>query len=400
MKFARRMSPIKPSATLAVTSRAKQLRAEGANVINFGAGEPDFPTPDFIVDAMADAARSGATRYLPVPGLPALREAVASEYSAYYDVPFGADQVLVSCGAKHGLYNLFQVLLDPGDEVIVPAPFWVSYPAQIQVAEGQPVVVPTRSDEGFRLSPDDVAAAITERTVGIVLNSPNNPTGAVQSVEDLRAIAALAEAHDLWIVTDDIYSRIRYDDGPFASVLTERPDLRDRIIVIHGASKTYAMTGWRIGFTLGPAQLIKKMATLQGQSTSSATAFAQYGALAAITSDHSFLDEWLAAYDARRHRIVDGLNDIEGVSCVLPGGAFYVFPDVSGLLGRSLGGTIIETDLQLCGLLLEHALVAAVPGAPFGAPGFLRMSYACAMDDIDEGLRRFADFARRLEPVA
>jgi aspartate aminotransferase len=390
------MAPIKPSATLAVTSRAKQLRAEGADVVSFGAGEPDFPTPTFIVDAMVAAARSGATRYLPVAGLPALRGAVASTFSAHYDVPFAADEVLISCGGKHSLFNLFQVLVDPGQEVIVPSPFWVSYPAQIRLAEGTPVVVPTLPEEGFRLDPVDVAAAITERTVGIVINSPNNPTGAVQSVEDLRAIAALAEAHDLWLVTDDIYSYIRYDDVPFASVLTERPDLRERIIVVHGASKTYAMTGWRIGFTLGPAALIKKMATLQGQSTSNPTAFAQHGALAAITSDHSFLDEWRAAYDARRHRIVDALNAIDGVSCVLPGGAFYVFPDVRGLIGRSLDGTVIETDLQLCELLLEHALVAVVPGSPFGAPGFVRMSYACSMDDIDEGLRRFARFARGL----
>jgi aspartate aminotransferase len=397
MKFARRMSPIKPSATLAVTSRAKQLRAEGADVISFGAGEPDFLTPDFIVEAMVEAARSGATRYLPVAGLPALRQAVATTFSSHYDVPFTSDEVLVSCGAKHSLFNLFQVLVDPGDKVIVPSPFWVSYPAQIRLAEGEPVIVPTRPEEGFRLDPADVAAAIDGNTVGIVINSPNNPTGAVQSAEDLHAIAALAEAHDLWLVTDDIYSYIRYDETPFASVLRERPDLRDRIIVVHGVSKTYAMTGWRIGFTLAQAPLIKKMATLQGQSTSNPTAFAQHGALAALTSDHTFLEEWLAAYDARRHRMVGALNAIDGVECVLPGGAFYVFPDANGLLGRRLGDTVIETDLQLCELLLEHALVAVVPGSPFGAPGFLRMSYACSMEDIDSGLSRFAAFASRLE---
>jgi aspartate aminotransferase len=399
MKFARRMSPIKPSATLAVTSRAKQMRADGADIISFGAGEPDFPTPDFIVEAMVDAARSGATRYLPVAGLPALRQAVATTFSSHYDVPFTPDEVLVSCGGKHSLFNLFQVLVDPGDKVIVPSPFWVSYPAQIRLAEGEPVIVPTRPEEGFRLDPADVAAAIDDDTVGIVINSPNNPTGAVQSAEDLRAIAALAEAHDLWIVTDDIYSYIVYDEAPFANVLKERPDLRDRIIIVHGASKTYAMTGWRIGFTVAQVPLIKKMATLQGQSTSNPTAFAQHGALAALTSDHAFLDEWLAAYDARRHRIVGALNAIEGIQCVLPGGAFYVFPDATGLLGRRLGDIVIENDLQLCELLLEHALVAAVPGSPFGAPGFLRMSYACSMEDIDAGLMRFAEFASRLETV-
>ena len=399
MKFAKRMSPIKPSATLAVTSRAKQLRAEGADVVSFGAGEPDFATPDFIVEAMVEAARSGATRYLPVAGLPALRQAVAESFSGLYGQPFSADEVLVSCGGKHSLFNLFQVLVDPGDKVIVPAPYWVSYPAQIRLAEGEPVIVPTRPAEGFRLDPSDVEAAIDERTVGLVINSPNNPTGAVQSEDDLRAIAALAEAHDLWIVTDDIYSYIRYDERPFANILKERPDLRDRIIVVHGASKTYAMTGWRIGFTVGDAQLIKKMATLQGQSTSNPTAFAQHGALAALTSDHAFLSDWLAAYDARRHRIVEGLNAIDGVTCALPGGAFYVFPDISALIGRRLGDVQVDSDLRFCELLLEHGLVAAVPGAPFGAPGFLRMSYACSMDDIDTGLERLATFVSRLEEL-
>ena len=399
MKFAKRMSPIKPSATLAVTSRAKQLRSQGEDVISFGAGEPDFATPDFIVEAMIQAARSGATRYLPVAGLPALRQAVARNFSAHYDLPFTAEEVLVSCGGKHSLFNLFQVLVDPGDKVIVPSPYWVSYPAQIRLAQGEPVIVPTQAEEGFRLDPRDVEALIDERTVGLVINSPNNPTGAVQSEEDLRALAALAEAHDLWIVTDDIYSYIRYDERPFANVLRERPDLRERIIVIHGASKTYAMTGWRIGFTLAPAPLIKKMATLQGQSTSNPTAFAQHGALAAISSDHAFLDPWLEAYDARRRRIVEGLNAIEGVRCHLPGGAFYVFPDISGLLERRLGDEPIGTDLRFCELLLEHALVAAVPGSPFGAPGHLRMSYACSMDDIDKGLERLAHFVSRLEAV-
>ena len=399
MKFAKRMSPIKPSATLAVTSRAKQLRSQGEDVISFGAGEPDFATPDFIVEAMIQAARSGATRYLPVAGLPALRQAVARNFSAHYGLPFTAEEVLVSCGGKHSLFNLFQVLVDPGDKVIVPSPYWVSYPAQIRLAQGEPVIVPTQAEEGFRLDPRDVEALIDERTVGLVINSPNNPTGAVQSEEDLRALAALAEAHDLWIVTDDIYSYIRYDERPFANVLRERPDLRERIIVIHGASKTYAMTGWRIGFTLAPAPLIKKMATLQGQSTSNPTAFAQHGALAAISSDHAFLDPWLEAYDARRRRIVEGLNAIEGVRCHLPGGAFYVFPDISGLLERRLGDEPIGTDLRFCELLLEHALVAAVPGSPFGAPGHLRMSYACSMDDIDKGLERLAHFVSRLEAV-
>jgi aspartate aminotransferase len=396
VKYSSRIEPIKPSATLAVTSRAKALKAQGEDVVSFGAGEPDFETPPHIVDAMVNAARTGATRYMPVAGYPPLREAVADQLGDIYGVPFTSDEVIVSVGGKHALYNLFQVLVDPGDEVIVPAPYWVSYPPQIQLAGGNPVIVQSRLDEAFRVAPEDIATRITERTVGIVINSPNNPTGAVQSERDLLGLADLAVAHDLWIITDDIYSYVRYDSGPFANVLRLRPDLRERIIVVHGASKTYAMTGWRIGFTLGPAALIRKLSTLQGQSTSNPTAFAQHGALAAITGDHDFLDTWLSAYAARREVIVEGLNAIDGIRCFSPGGAFYVFPDVRGLLGRRLDDEVITDDLTLCQLLLEHALVACVPGQPFGAPGFMRMSYACGMDDIKRGLERIGEFVNRL----
>ena len=397
MKFSKRITPIKPSATLAMTNRAKVLRAEGKDVLSFGAGEPDFDTPAFVVDAMVEAARSGHTRYGAVAGAPALRQAVAAHFTELYGVPFEAAEIIVSVGGKHSLFNLFQVLVDEGDEVIIPAPYWVSYPAQVRLAQGSPVVVETVPDEGFRLRPEDLAAAITDRTIGVVLNSPNNPTGAVQRVDDLRGIAELAERHDLWVITDDIYSWLRYGDAPFASILRERPDLRDRIIVVHGASKTYAMTGWRIGFTGGPKALVSKLATLQGQSTSNPTTFAQEGALAAVTSDHAFLREWLAAYDARRQAIVSGLNAIDGVRCATPGGAFYVFPDVRGLMGRRHQGTVIESTFQLCEVLLDEKLVACVPGEPFGAPGFMRMSYACSMEDIQRGVARIAEFCAGLE---
>ncbi|MGM0578784.1 MAG: pyridoxal phosphate-dependent aminotransferase [Myxococcota bacterium] len=397
MKFAERMNAVKPSATLAITSLAKELKAKGKDVISFGAGEPDFDTPEFIVDAMVEAARSGATRYAPVAGLPELREAVAKDFTKLYGVDFTPDQIMVSCGGKHSLYNLFQVLVDPGDEVIIPTPYWVSYPAQVKLAKGWPVFVDAVPEEGFRIDPSSVHAAITDKTVGIVLNSPNNPTGAVQSAEDLRAIAHMAAEHDMWIITDDIYSYIRYGDGEFVSVLRECPELRDRIIVVHGASKTFAMTGWRIGFTGARADIIKKMSTLQGQATSGANTFAQKGAVAAVNSDLSFLDEWLAAYGERRRRIVDGLNAIEGITCAEPGGAFYVFPDVRGLLHKSYEGTKIETDFALCETLIEHALIACVPGQPFGAPGFMRMSYACSMEDIDKGLERLAEFVSKLQ---
>jgi aspartate aminotransferase len=390
------MEPIKPSATLAITSKAKALRAAGQDVVGFGAGEPDFPTPGFIVEAMVRAARDGATGYSPVAGMPALREAVARHFTGIYDIPFEAANIAVSVGGKHALYNLFQILVDPGDEVIVPAPFWVSYPDQIRLAEGRPVLVDTDVTAGFVIRPEDIEAAITDATVGIVLNSPANPTGAVQPVDVVRALADIAERHDLWIITDDIYSHIRYDDAPFISVLRERPDLRDRIIVAHGASKTYSMTGWRIGFTAAQPALIAKMGILQGQSTSNPTHFAQHGALAAVESDHSFLAEWIAAYDSRRKRLVEVANGIEGVQCSLPGGAFYAFPDLRGVLGRHFGDTLIDSSMTFCEQLLEHAMVAAVPGEPFGAPGFMRLSYACSMADVEKGMSRISEFVSAL----
>jgi aspartate aminotransferase len=390
------MEPIKPSATLAITTKAKALRAAGQDVVGFGAGEPDFPTPGLIVEAMVRAARDGATGYSPVAGMPALREAVARHFTGIYDIPFEAANIAVSVGGKHALYNLFQILVDPGDEVIVPAPFWVSYPDQIRLAEGRPVLVDTDVDAGFVIRPEDIEAAITDATVGIVLNSPANPTGAVQPVDVVRALADIAERHDLWIITDDIYSHIRYDDAPFISVLRERPDLRDRIIVVHGASKTYSMTGWRIGFTAAQPALIAKMGILQGQSTSNPTHFAQHGALAAVESDHSFLAEWIAAYDSRRKRLVEVANGIEGVQCSLPGGAFYAFPDLRGVLGRHFGDTLIDSSMTFCEQLLEHAMVAAVPGEPFGAPGFMRLSYACSMADVEKGMSRISEFVSAL----
>ena len=372
------------------------MKAEGRDVLSFAAGEPDFPTPDFVVDAMVESAQSGATRYLPSLGLPALRNAVAKTFTGIYGIDFAQENVAITCGGKHGLYNLFQALVDPGDEVLVASPYWVSYPAQIQLAEGHPVIVPSRADEGFRWDAGDVSQAITDKTVGIVINSPSNPTGAVYDEATLHALADLAVEHDLWIITDDIYSYVTYDNVPFTSILRLRPELKDRIFVLHGASKTYSMTGWRIGFVGAPSAVIKKLGTLQGQSTSNATAFAQYGALAAVESDHAFLEAWRSAYDERRRRIVSLLNDLPGVRCNMPGGAFYVFPDFREHMGKKYRGEVIKDDLHMAQLVLEHTLVALVPGSPFGAPGFVRMSYACSMEDIERGLTRLREFVLEL----
>jgi aspartate aminotransferase len=397
IKLSARVRSIVPSATLAVTSRAKDLAAKGVDVVSFGAGEPDFDTPAFIVEAMAQAARKGHTRYTQVAGIPKLREAVAKQFSARYEVPFSASETLVSVGGKQALFNLFLALVDPGDEVILPAPYWVSYPEQVMLAGGTTRFVQTDPGRGFALDPARVEAAITARTVGIVLNSPNNPTGAVLDQATLHALGDLAEARGLWVVSDDIYSELRYQPGPFPSILRGRPELKERVFVVHGTAKTYGMTGWRIGFLGAPAAIVEQVATLQGQSTSNPTSFAQYGALAAVESDHAFLVDWLEAYDARRRRITALLNDIEGVRCQLPGGAFYAFPDIRGILGRRFQGEAVTTDLRFAELCLEHAHVAVVPGAPFGAPGFMRLSYACSMHDIERGVGRIADFCRQLE---
>ncbi len=398
MHFADRMTPIKPSATLAVTAKAKQMAADGLDVVGFGAGEPDFDTPAFIVDALRSALDNGKTRYTPTAGVPALRDAIAAMFTELYKVPFERAEVMTTVGGKHALYNMFQVLVNPGDEVIIPAPYWVSYPAQVRLAQGTPVHVQCDASEGFTLDVDVVRAAVTDRTVGLVLNSPCNPTGACLSEETLGALADLAEERDFWIISDDIYSFLRYDaDGAAATALRARPHLRHRIFIVHGASKTYAMTGWRIGFAGGPAELISKMGTLQGQATSNPTAFAQYGALAALQSDHAFLGEWMKQYDARRRRLTALLNDIDGVECLLPGGAFYVFPDISKILERRFRGEVIGTDLRFSQLLLEHALVAVVPGEPFGGAGHCRLSYAISMQDIDKGMARMKTFIDGLQ---
>jgi len=397
MQFADRMTPIKPSATLAVTAAAKRMVADGIDVVGFGAGEPDFDTPDFVVNALRRALDEGKTRYTPAAGVPQLRDAIAAMFTELYGTKFERNEVMTTVGGKHALYNMFQVLLNKGDEVIIPAPFWVSYPAQVMLAEGKPVHVQCNAEDNFSLDVDKVRAAVTERTAGLVLNSPCNPTGAVLSPETLGALADLAEEKDFWIISDDIYSYLRYDGSASSTALGERPHLKDRIFIVHGASKTYAMTGWRIGFAGGPAELIAKMSTLQGQCTSNPTAFAQYGALAALQSDHSFLKEWMAQYDARRIQITALLNDIDGVDALLPGGAFYVFPNISKVLERKFQGEVIGTDLRFAQLLLEHAQVAVVPGSPFGGAGHCRLSYAISMEDIEKGLARMKAFIDGLD---
>jgi aspartate aminotransferase len=390
LKLASHLDQIKPSITLAVTAKAAKLKAAGIDVISFGAGEPDFETPAHIKAAVHAALdQPGIGKYTDVGGILALRKAVAAELGRVHRVAIEPDQVLVSTGAKHSLYNLFTALLDPGDEVLIPAPYWVSYPDMVMLAGGKPVILPTRADNDFAVTPDQVRAACTPRTRAIVLNNPSNPTGAVYSQRQIEELAAAVVDKDLWIVSDDIYRQLVYGDATYCSIAAVSPDLGKRTILVDGASKTYAMTGWRIGYTAGPLPLIKAMAKVQGQSTSNPSHISQVAALAALTGPQDCVAEMRKAFDERRIAMVKMLRAIPGVACREPKGAFYAFPDVSAYVGKkSPDGKTLADDVQLCDWLVESGKVAVVPGSGFGAAGFVRLSYACSMQDIAVGVGR------------
>ena len=392
LKLASRLDPIKPSITLAVTAKAAKLRASGIDVISFGAGEPDFDTPTHIKQAVTEALavqQGGYGKYTDVGGLLALRKAVAAELSAVHHVTLDPDQVLVSTGAKHSLFNLFMALIDPGDEVLIPAPYWVSYPDMVMLAGGRPVVLETRAEDEFAVTAHQVREACTARTRAIVLNNPSNPTGAVYTRAQIEALAEVCVEKDLLVISDDIYRQLVYGDATYHSIAAVGPEIAKRTILVDGVSKTYAMTGWRIGYTAGPLPLIKAMAKIQGQSTSNSTHLSQIAAIAALTGSQVCVAEMRAAFDERRSAMVKLLRAIPGVSCREPKGAFYAFPDVSAYVGKHTPeGAVLDDDVQLCDWLVEVGKVAVVPGSGFGAPGFIRLSYACSMKNIEAGLDR------------
>jgi len=397
MRLSQRAEQIKPSATLAIDAKAKQMRAEGVDVLGFGAGEPDFPTPAHIVEAAVAAVRGGDTRYTPVGGTAELKGAICRSLERDYSLNYTPGEVTASCGAKHTLFNLFLALLDQGDEVIIPSPFWVSYPEQVQVAGGVPVIVPTREDDGFRLGPEALQAAITPRTRALVLNSPSNPTGAMYGRLHLEALAEVLRGRDLLVVSDDIYQKLVYEGGRFVGLLEVAPDLRDRMVIVNGVSKTYAMTGWRIGYAAGPGRLISAMEKLQSQSTSNPTSFAQKAAAVALTGPQECVDEMVAAFSHRRNFLVEALNTLPGVRCPLPQGAFYAFPNVSGVYGARFQGAEIRNSFDFAKFLLDEARVALVPGAPFGSDDHVRLSYATSIDVIREAVTRMEAALSRLE---
>jgi len=391
IKLASRLDPIKPSITLAVTAKAAKLKASGVDVVSFGAGEPDFDTPDHIKDAARASLDKGVGKYTEVGGILPLRKAIAAELSAVHKVTIEPDQVLVSTGAKHSLYNVFMALLDPGDEVLIPAPYWVSYPDMVMLAGGRPVILETKAEDDFAVTAAQVAAACTGRTRAIVLNNPSNPTGALYSRAQIEALAKVVVEKDLLVISDDIYRQLVYGDGQYVSIASVDPEAAKRTILIDGVSKTYAMTGWRIGYTAGPLPLIKAMAKIQGQSTSNPTHISQIATLAALTGPQDCVATMRKAFDERRQRMVALLRAIPGVKCREPKGAFYAFPDVSAYVGKkSPEGSILDDDVQLCDWLVEVGKVAVVPGSGFGAPGFVRLSYATSMKNIEEGVGRLA----------
>jgi aspartate aminotransferase len=390
-RISRRIAAITESATLAVDAKAKALKAAGRPVIGFGAGEPDFPTPGYIVDAaIAACAEPRWHRYTPAGGLPELKEAIAAKTLRDSGFEVSAGQVLVTNGGKQALYNAFATLLDPGDEVLLPAPYWTTYPESIRLAGGVPVEVMTDETSGYRATVAQLEAARTPRTKVLVFVSPSNPTGAVYSPTEVKAIGEWAVAHGLWVVTDEIYEHLVYGDAEFSSMPVLVPELADRCVVVNGVAKTYAMTGWRVGWLIGPADVVKAATNLQSHATSNVANVSQIAALAAVSGDLSAVEEMKVAFDRRRRLIVGLLDAIPGVACPTPEGAFYVYPSVKELVGRTLRGSTIESSAHLAGLVLDEAEVAVVPGEAFGTPGYLRLSYATSDADITEGVGRMA----------
>ena len=382
----RRISQLPASPTLAISAKAKSLAAAGRDVLNLSAGEPDFNTPEFIRRAACEALERGETRYTPADGTAELKRAIIDKFKQENGLEYEADQVIATTGAKQALFNAAMAALDPGDEVLIPAPYWVSYPAQAQLADAEPVLIQCPAERGFKLTPEALEQAITPKSRMLVLNSPGNPSGAVYTREELQALGAVLEKHeDLLIVSDDIYEHLIYNpDKPFANIAMAVPSLRERTLVVNGVSKAYAMTGWRLGYAAGPAWLVGAMKKLQSQSTSNPATASQAGAVAALTGDQACVAEMRAAFQDRRDRFVAGINQVPGLSCTPPDGAFYAFVDCR----EAIAAKKLENDLAFAEWLLEEPELAAVPGSAFGLEGFMRFSYACDQATLDAAVKR------------
>ena len=392
-RLSTRVTAIAPSATLAVDAKAKAMQAAGEDVIGFGAGEPDFPTPAHIVEAAIEAAKDPASHhYSPTPGLPALRQAIAAKTRRDSGYEISPSQVVVTNGGKQAYYEAIEAIVNPGDEVLLPAPYWTTYPEPIALAGGSTVVLATDEVAGFRVTVDQLEAARTERTKALVFVSPSNPSGAVYPRAEVEAIGRWAVEHGLWIITDEIYEHLTYDDNEFVSLPTVVPEAAEQTIVLNGVAKTYAMTGWRVGWLIGPADLVEAASTLQSHLCSNVANVSQRAALAAVAGGLDDVAMMRAEFDRRRTIIHRMLNEIDGVSCMVPQGAFYAYPSFEGVLGRELAGHTPMTTLELADLVLAEAKVAFVPGEAFGSPGYARFSYALDAEDMQEGIGRIAEF--------
>ncbi len=378
---------ITPSLTLAIDSKAKALKAEGKDICGFGAGEPDFDTPDHIKLAAAQALAEGYTKYTPSSGAPELRQAIAEKLKADNDLDYKSNQVVVSCGAKHSCYNAILATCNPGDEVIIPAPYWVSYPEMVKLAGAEPYIVQTKAENGFKMTADELREAISPASKMVILNTPNNPTGAVYTENEIAALAEVALEDDLFILSDEIYEKIIYDGAKHFSVASLSKQIYERTITVNGFSKSYSMTGWRLGYLAAPEAIAKAVDSIQSHSTSNPTSFAQKGAVAALKESQDCVQEMVKAFAERRKLMYEGLTSIEGVTCVKPMGAFYMLPDIS-----SFG----MNSTQFCEALIEQALVAAVPGIAFGNDRTIRLSYACSAENIEKGISRLKDFCARI----
>ncbi|HHL40372.1 MAG TPA: pyridoxal phosphate-dependent aminotransferase [Deltaproteobacteria bacterium] len=394
--LAKRVDNLEESATLAVTARAKALRAEGRDILSFAAGEPDFDTPDNIKLAAVKALREGHTKYTPVGGIPELKDAIIEKFKRDNGLDYERDEILVSCGAKHSFYNLCNVILDPGDEVLIPSPYWTSYPEIVKIAGGDPEIMPTSEKEDYKLNPGLFNEYITSRTKALVLNSPSNPTGTVYTADELAEIAQVALRKDVLIISDEIYEKLVYDSLKAVSIASLADELRDRVVIINGLSKTYAMTGWRIGYTAGPKEIIKAMTVLQSQSTSNPASMSQWGAVEALTGPQDEVEKRVGEFEKRRNAMVEGLEAIKDVTVVRPGGAFYVFANLSRYYWREYGGKTIKGSVDMAAYLLEEAGVAVVPGEAFGEDTSVRITFASSLEDIQEGLRRMGEALARL----
>ncbi|MBI5644185.1 MAG: pyridoxal phosphate-dependent aminotransferase [Deltaproteobacteria bacterium] len=388
MKLSNRLAGCEESVTLAITAKARSLKAEGKDIIGFGAGEPDFDTPDNIKEAAIKAINSGQTKYTAVGGINELKDAIVNKFKKDNNLSYGRDEILVSCGGKHSIFNLFQAILNPGDEVIIPAPFWVSYPVMVMLGGGKPKIVRTSEKAGFKMSPDAFSAAITQNTKAVVINSPSNPTGAAYNEAELRELSKIALEKGLLIISDEIYEKLTYDGFHSSSIASISDEVKQNTVVLNGVSKTYSMTGWRIGYAAGPKEIIKAMTNIQSQSTSNPASISQWAAVEAISGSQETLVTMTKEFEKRRNAMVDGLNAIEGVSCIRPQCAFYVFANVSKSLGKRFNEMTIKGSADMANYLLDIAGVAVVPGEPFGDDSFIRLSYATSMKNILNGVER------------